>query len=153
MRPNSQNTAHLTGRIPPLPPGKTAVTLYADFLRYLHKCVQDYIEERHSNGRDIWRTLHDGAHYVITHPNGWEGGQQNHLRRAVMRAGLFRDSSASHARLSFLTEGEASLHFCVQSELTTEAIRVGALRRDVDCIDLNDRVAKAFLLLMLVVER
>ncbi|KAF9047819.1 hypothetical protein BJ165DRAFT_1527082 [Panaeolus papilionaceus] len=125
MRPNPRNTAHFTGRIPPLPPGKTAVTLYADFLRYLHKCVQDYIEERHSNGRDIWRTLHDGAHYVITHPNGWEGGQQNHLRRAAMRAGLFRDSSASHARLSFLTEGEASLHFCVRSELTTEAIRGG----------------------------
>lgn len=124
MRPKSKATAHITDKIPPLPEGKNAMDLFADFLRYLHKCARSYIEETHANGPELWKSLEANIDYVLTHPNGWEGGQQNLMRRAAMTAGLITDDEKGRARLSFVTEGEASLHFCVQSGLTTEAIKV-----------------------------
>ncbi|KAF9047811.1 hypothetical protein BJ165DRAFT_1468259 [Panaeolus papilionaceus] len=125
LRPKTKATAHLNGKIPPLPPGKTAITVFADFLRYLHKCARSYIEERHSNGDEIWRTLRPDAHYVLTHPNGWEGAQQSQMRQAAVLAGLIKDSRSGNARLTFLSEGEASLHFCVGTDLTTDSIKGG----------------------------
>ena len=37
------------------------------------------------------------------------------MRKAAVLAKLISDTSAGHARLSFVTEGEASLHFAVQN--------------------------------------
>ena len=62
--------------------------------------------------------------YVLTHPNGWEGPQQSMMRTAAVQAGLISDDEDGHSHLSFVTEGEASLHFCVQSGLTNDAIKV-----------------------------
>ncbi|PPQ99002.1 hypothetical protein CVT24_003484 [Panaeolus cyanescens] len=124
LSPNTRNISQVTNRIPALPSGKTAVTVYADFLQYLYKCAENYIKERHANGVELWRSLQGNCQYVITHPNGWEGAQQSQLRRAAVLAKLFPDDANGHARLTFLTEGEASLHFCVGSDLTTESIRV-----------------------------
>ncbi|PPQ74250.1 hypothetical protein CVT24_001151 [Panaeolus cyanescens] len=125
MRPKTKATAHITDKIPPLPDGKNAMDLFADFLRYLHNCARSYIEETHANGPELWKSLEANIDYVLTHPNGWEGGQQNQMRRAAITAGLITDDEKGRARLSFVTEGEASLHFCVQSGLTTEAIKGG----------------------------
>ncbi|KAF9047815.1 hypothetical protein BJ165DRAFT_1344346 [Panaeolus papilionaceus] len=125
LRPKTKATAHLNEKIPPLPRGKAAVDVFSDFLRYLHKCARTYIEERHPKGSDLWKALEPTAEYVLTHPNGWEGGQQNLMRRAAINAELITDDTEGRSRLSFLTEGEASLHFCVQSGLTAEANKVG----------------------------
>ena len=46
------------------------------------------------------------------------------LREAAVLAGLVPDSMAGRARVHFVTEGEASLHFCIQSGLTSETIEV-----------------------------
>lgn len=72
----------------------------------------------------MWTTLQWTADFVLTHPNGWEGAQQNLMRKAAITAGLIPDTPAGHSRLIFVSEGEASLHFCVQKELTNEAIKV-----------------------------
>ncbi|PPQ99003.1 hypothetical protein CVT24_003485 [Panaeolus cyanescens] len=125
MRPKVASTAHLTTMIPPLPPGKTAMQVFADFLRYLQKCAQTYIEERHADGEKTWRALKPDARYVLTHPNGWEGTQQSEMRQAAVSAGLIPDDANGHSRLSFLTEGEASLHFCIQSDLTAKMVKSG----------------------------
>ncbi|KAF9047813.1 hypothetical protein BJ165DRAFT_1527075 [Panaeolus papilionaceus] len=125
LRPKTSSTAHITGKIPALPPGKTSIVLFADFLRYLYKCARSYIEERHANGAEIWRSLQADSHFVLTHPNGWEGAQQSQMRHAAILAGLIKDDAAGHSRISFLSEGEASLHFCVRSDLTTESIKGG----------------------------
>lgn len=98
--------------------------LLADYLRYLQQCVRNYIEERHASGTEIWRTLEPDADYILSHPNGWEGPQQALMRRAAVSAGLVKDDAKGRARITFLTEGEASLHFCVHTELTTDAIKV-----------------------------
>ena len=124
MRPKAKSAAYVTDKILPLPQGKTAIDVFADFLHYLYKCAQKYIEETHTNGVSLWENLRPTSEFVLTHPNGWEGAQQGMMRRAAVTAGLIPDSAAGQARLSFVTEGEASLHFCIQNGLTNEAIKV-----------------------------
>ncbi len=50
--------------------------------------------------------------FILSHPNGWEGKQQSEMRRAAIKAGLANENEAWE-RISFVTEGEASLHFCL----------------------------------------
>jgi hypothetical protein len=107
-----------------LPRGKSAIDIFADFLRYLYQCAQGYIQETHANGTNLWRGFESRTHFVLTHPNGWEGEQQYMMRKAAVMAGLIPDTEDGHSQLSFVTEGEASLHCCIQSGLTNEAIKV-----------------------------
>ncbi|CAA7260294.1 unnamed protein product [Cyclocybe aegerita] len=125
LRPKTKSATHISEKIPLLPPGKSAIGVFADFLRYLHKCARTYIEETHPNGVDLWESLARQTEFVLSHPNGWEGGQQYLMRRAAIMAGLVPDTHGGRARLSFVTEGEASLHFCIRSGLTTEAMKSG----------------------------
>ncbi|EFI28066.1 hypothetical protein CC1G_14092 [Coprinopsis cinerea okayama7 len=104
-------------QLPCLPPNKTAVQIFADFLRYLRDCTKQYIQETEANGESLWESLEGSIHYVITHPNGWEGYQQSQLRSSAVLAGLIPESEEGNSRVSFVTEGEASLHFCVLNGL------------------------------------
>jgi hypothetical protein len=106
--------------LPPLPPHKTVQRVFGDFLEYLHRCTQEYIEQTHVGGPQIWKDLEGEAVYILTHPNGWEGAQQMKMRQAAIDAGLVPDTTAGHARIKFVTEGEASLHYCVASNLASE---------------------------------
>ena len=125
MRPKSKSAAYVADKIPPLPKGKTAIDIFTDFLHYLYICAQRYIEEYQENGVSLWEDLRPTSEFVLTHPNGWEGAQQGMMRRAAVTAGLIPDSEVGQARLSFVTEGEASLHFCIiQNGLTYEANKV-----------------------------
>ena len=107
----------LTDKIPPLPLNKTVVDVFADFLAYLLECASSFIQETHANGAALWASVKDEIHFVLSHPNGWEGQQQAEMRKASVLAKLIPDTIAGHARLSFVTEGEASLHFAVQNGL------------------------------------
>ena len=98
--------------------------VFADFLHYLHKCAREYIEETHASGANLWHSLEAHTEIVLSHPNGWEGGQQALMRTAAIRAGLIPDTDKGRSRLSFVTEGEASLNYCIQSGLITKAIQV-----------------------------
>jgi hypothetical protein len=60
--------------------------------------------------------------------HSWEGVQQSMMRTAAVQAGLIPDNEDGHSHLSFVTEGEASLHFCVQSGLTNDAIKVDFIK-------------------------
>ena len=124
LRPKTQSALHVSNKIPSLPPNKTAVDVFADFLRYLYHCTRTYIQDTHAFGNELWRSLSATADFVLTHPNGWEGAQQSQMRKAAVMAGLISDTEGGHARLSFVTEGEASLHFCVQSGLTASVMKV-----------------------------
>ena len=117
---------HLTdraanGAIPPLPLNKTVVEVFADFLEYLLKCASAYLQDSYGTG--WWASVQYQIDFVLSHPNGWEGAQQSEMRRAAILAGLVPDTTAGHARLSFVTEGEASLHFAIHNGLPTGAIR------------------------------
>jgi len=129
MRPKkiqrkAKSTSNLIHEIPPLPKGKSVVDLFADFMRYLYECTETYIQDTHASGAALWASIEPHIEYVLTHPNGWEGAQQEQMRKAAILAGLIPDTVGGRARIQFVTEGEASLHFCIQSGLTTQAMEV-----------------------------
>ncbi|KAF9529790.1 hypothetical protein CPB83DRAFT_868945 [Crepidotus variabilis] len=114
--------------IPPLPPGKTVVEVVADFISYLLKCTANFIRDTHRFGDDSWlsfisatqspeKATNDDIHWVLGHPNGWEGKEQAQMRGAAVKAGLIPDTPEGHERISFVMEGEASLHFAVRNDL------------------------------------
>lgn len=124
LRPKKKSSAHVTGDIPPLPKNKSALDVFADFLKYLHICARTFITETHPNGSDLWNSLIKRTEFVLTHPNGWEGSQQSQMRKTAVMAGLIPDTDEGQARLTFVTEGEASLHFCIRNGLFTAAHQV-----------------------------
>ena len=105
--------------LPPLPPGKNAVDVLTDFIKYLFDCVKGYMQKYHP--AMSWSSVEDSIEYIFTHPNGWEFVQQQVYRQAIVRAGLIPYTPEGRARVHMLTEGEASLHFCVASLLIGEA--------------------------------
>lgn len=127
-------------KIPPLPPNKTVVQVMADFMRYLYKCTRNYIEETHigfsstpeasaststaEKNPGMFDVLEKEGqiHFVLSHPNGWEGAQQEKMRRAAVLAGLVPSDEEAGSRISFVTEGEASLHFCLRSGLGVDSV-------------------------------
>ncbi|KAI0628133.1 hypothetical protein C8Q77DRAFT_1162430 [Trametes polyzona] len=126
LRPETLDSEEIKRReLPPLPKGKTVLDVFADFTRYLFRCTQRYIKETHANGESLWSSLQDRIEFVLSHPNGWEGLQQGKMRQAAIMAGLVPDSPEGHARVHFVTEGEASLHFCIRSGLTADSIADG----------------------------
>ncbi|KAG6885089.1 hypothetical protein C0993_005972 [Termitomyces sp. T159_Od127] len=123
MRPHPRLTSYITKNIPPLPPQKTVVQIFADFLRYLNNSVLDYIQETHYNGANLVSSEYE-KEFVLTHPNGWEGVQQSQLRKAVIMGGLVPDNDDTRCRIHFVTEGEAGLHFCVRRGLAMQSLNV-----------------------------
>ena len=115
----------LRDEIPPLPSNKTVVEVFADFLAYLLECASSFIQETHENGEDLWVSVRNQIDFVLSHPNGWEGAQQAQMRQAAVLANLIPDTTVGHARLSFVTEGEASLHFSVQNGLPVGVMEDG----------------------------
>lgn len=124
IRPRNEITNTITSKIPPLPKNKTVVQVLADFLSYLFRCAKDYILVTHANGRDLWDSVEEEIEFVVSHPNGWEGYQQKQMRDASVLAGFIQDSPEGHARVSFVTEGEASLHFSIHNGLPDGVLEV-----------------------------
>ncbi|RDX46327.1 hypothetical protein OH76DRAFT_1485574 [Lentinus brumalis] len=106
-----------------LPPNKTVVEVLGHFLSYLFSCARRFICETHGSGDTLWQSVEHQMDFVLSHPNGWGGLQQGKMRQAAVLGGLVPDTAAGHDRVHFVTEGEASLHFCIQSGLTTETLR------------------------------
>ncbi|KAH6910170.1 hypothetical protein BKA70DRAFT_1147167 [Coprinopsis sp. MPI-PUGE-AT-0042] len=125
MRPRGQRSNFFSHAIPPLPRNKTVVRIFADFLKYLFECARAYIQETHANGTTLWGSLVGNTVYVLTHPNGWEGPQQAQMREAAVLAGLITDDAVGRSRITFVTEGEASLHFCINNGLAPDALENG----------------------------
>ncbi|KAF5354421.1 hypothetical protein D9758_010726 [Tetrapyrgos nigripes] len=119
LRPKGLETSRVRDSdLPSLPPNKSALRVFADFLQYLHKCTIKFIQELgalYAPGTEFWNSLQDNIEFILSHPNGWEGPQQKLMRRAAVLAGLVAED-ASQTRIHFVTEGEASLHFCIMND-------------------------------------
>ncbi|KAK0448948.1 uncharacterized protein EV420DRAFT_1647225 [Desarmillaria tabescens] len=118
LRPKWARTTEINEAIVPLPPGKDIVEVFGDFYAYLVECTMTFIQESHQNGAYLLASVQDHIEFVLSHPNGWEGAQQRKLRRAAVYAGLIPDDDKGHERIHFVTEGEASLHFCIDHGLS-----------------------------------
>jgi hypothetical protein len=95
----------------------------ADFLRYLLWCARAYIEGTHANGVDLWLSIEKEIEFVFSHPNGW-GSQLTWMRKAAVSSGLIPDNQSGHNRITFITEGEANLHFSIHNGLSPSAFEV-----------------------------
>lgn len=94
-----------------LPNDVPLAQIYADFLRYLLQHTQTYFEDHILDGKKIWETYKSTLEVIIAHPNGWGTREQAFLRSAAITAG-FSSSSNADTRVHFVTEAEASVHFC-----------------------------------------
>ena len=104
-----------------LPKGKTIVDVFADFMRYLFDSTEALFKSSEPNVK--WDSI-STIELVLTHPNGWKGPQQSQLRAAAIKAGLIEDTPAEHARVHFVSEGEASFNFCVTNTQAGENLKV-----------------------------
>ena len=108
-----------------LPNGKSIVDLLADFIRYLFDSAIIHIKEAEPTGEVLWENFGPTVELVLTHPNDWEGHQQEVMRKAVVQAGIF-DKEEALNRVSFVTEGEASFNYCVTNTKSGGSLEVSA---------------------------
>ncbi|KAI6142556.1 hypothetical protein EDD17DRAFT_1796309 [Pisolithus thermaeus] len=127
LRPKSSATSDAADQITPLPPNKTVIDIFVDFMEYLYDCTRKYIQQTFPNQPDFLVSMdrNNAIDFILTHPNGWEGSQQAQMRQAAVRAKLVPDTDAGRARVRFVTEGEASLHLCIQRGLMTPEMERG----------------------------
>lgn len=111
-------------RLDPLPNGVPLHQIYADFMRYLLQHTEPIFVDQIVDGRKIWDLYRSQAVFIIAHPNGWGIRQQGFLRRAAIEAGLVDTESAS-ARIRFVTEAEASVHYCIRNSNIASRIQPG----------------------------
>lgn len=106
-----------------LPKGKSLQDIFADFIRYLFDSTKAFIQECEPMGEKLWETLGSNVDLILSHPNGWQGREQEFLRRSVVQASVFTEEEAL-SRVSFVTEGEASFNFCVINTKSGESLEV-----------------------------
>ncbi|KAJ1310673.1 hypothetical protein OPQ81_009200 [Rhizoctonia solani] len=93
----------------PLPFGVSLSKIYTDFLGYLLRHTRTYFEEHIVHGPLIWEKCARNMLIVLAHPNGWSTREQSFMRQALMEVG----SEYKKYQVTFVTEGEASVHFCM----------------------------------------
>jgi hypothetical protein len=81
-------------------------------MAYLVSHTRHFFEGHVLDGGMVWDNHFKSADIVITHPNGWGVREQHFLRKAAIVAG-FPDPQKTKARIRFLTDVEACVHFCV----------------------------------------
>ncbi|KAG8792437.1 hypothetical protein FRC12_006084 [Ceratobasidium sp. 428] len=95
-----------------LPAGVSLSQIYTDFLGYLLEKTQTYFEDHILDGKLIWRTYEPTMEVVIAHPNGWGIREQAYLRAAAVAAKFVNANDAKN-RVYFVSEAEASVHYCI----------------------------------------
>lgn len=55
---------------PMLTDGKDIITVFDNFLRYLHSCAQTDIEDHLTNGKVLWEALVDTVEVILSHLSG-----------------------------------------------------------------------------------
>ncbi|TFK50904.1 hypothetical protein OE88DRAFT_1735638 [Heliocybe sulcata] len=126
LRPRGLSDPHIQDEsIPPIPENKTVTEVLADFLRYLFECAKRYITTTYTGGDEVLKLFEGGTEFVMGHPNGWGGFQQQNMRQAAVKAGLVPSMDAAGDRIQFVTEGEASLYYCLTDTSTSDHIKPG----------------------------
>ena len=130
-----------------LPKGKTIVDVFSDCMRYLFDSTKTLFLSSDQNGEHRWNSVSDNIELVLTHPNGWGGPQQSQLRTAAVQAEIVPDTKEGHARVHFVTEGEASFNFCATSTKAGEGLKVWhnsrrfpSVLRFLKCLQHGDKV-------------
>ncbi|CAE6450133.1 unnamed protein product [Rhizoctonia solani] len=86
--------------------------IYVDFLKYLIKHTEYFFKQRDQGGASAWSRLFPTMELILTHPNGWGPSEQKLLGDAAVEAKIITGSNIAQ-RIKYLTEAEASVHFCL----------------------------------------
>ncbi|CAE6507895.1 unnamed protein product [Rhizoctonia solani] len=108
----------------PLPPGISLAQIYSDFLGYLLKHTKAFVEKRMALGKQTWEKYKPEMEVVIAHPNGWGTPEQDFLRKAAIDSG-FVDSDKASSQVQFVTEAEASIHYCIHHSNLSNKLEPG----------------------------
>ncbi|CCO34430.1 Heat shock 70 kDa protein 12A [Rhizoctonia solani AG-1 IB] len=111
LHPEAMKNKHNL-RAQPLPAGVSLMSIYTDFMVYLLKHTKDFFESRIIDGQKVWEDHHKDMTIVLAHPNGWGVKEQNFLRQAAIAAN-YVSSSKAISQIRFVSEAEASVHFCM----------------------------------------
>lgn len=120
MSPDTHYCKILLNNSAALPYGVTLEQVYVDFLRYLFDNTKQFFEKAVLGGRSRWGTLVPTMKVILAHPNGWGTPEQGFLCRAARRTGIVSHDS----QISFITEAEASVYFCLSRPNLNLASRV-----------------------------
>ncbi|QRV80584.1 heat shock protein 70 kDa 12A [Ceratobasidium sp. AG-Ba] len=111
-------------KLDPLPRGVTINQVYTDYLRYLYAHTRNFFQDHVFHGQQVWQTLALSMEIVLAHPNGWGTREQGVLRSAAVAAGMTTEAK-SREQISFVTEAEASVQFCVCQPQTSTFLTSG----------------------------
>ncbi|CAE6472150.1 unnamed protein product [Rhizoctonia solani] len=95
------------------PYGVTIKRVYSDFLKYLFGHTEKYFKDRIIDGEKLWSRHRNKMEFVIAHPNAWRTSQRTFLRKMAVKAGLVSSTNQAQNNIRFVTEAEASVHFCL----------------------------------------
>lgn len=95
-----------------LPPSVRIDTIYTNFMCYLLDYTKKYVEIHVLDGTEVWKTYHSSMDIVLVHPNGWGTAEQGVICKSTVVTG-YVDTVGAVKRIKFVTEAEASVHFCI----------------------------------------
>ncbi|KAK2684677.1 hypothetical protein QWA68_016562 [Fusarium oxysporum] len=100
--------------LPPLPPGKNAIDVSADYLLKLRLAIQTLLLETLGNA-----FLQEGGqiHWCFTMPRTWGQSMKAALETAIERAGYLQ--TEHETRLSLFSQTETSVLYCLKTHLIT----------------------------------
>ncbi|KAL5632743.1 hypothetical protein ACGC1H_005633 [Rhizoctonia solani] len=107
-----------------LPYGVTLEQVYTDFLKYLFMHTERYFKDRILHGNLLCPRYRSTMEFIIAHPNAWSTREQAFLRKATLQAGLVNSSNAS-SNVRFVTEAEASVHYCLHDSSIMSHLKLG----------------------------
>ncbi|KAG9119683.1 hypothetical protein FRC07_005170 [Ceratobasidium sp. 392] len=108
-------------KLEPLPVGLTVGQVYVSYFRYLFQHTRTFFQDHTFQGPSVWRALNPTMDIVIAHPNGWGTREQGVLRNAAVQAG-WSTLGNSQRQISFVSEAEASVQFCLNSSQTVSSL-------------------------------
>ncbi|CEH16002.1 hypothetical protein CBOM_05207 [Ceraceosorus bombacis] len=115
-----------------LPPGKSAKDCYVDFIKWMMRCVESYIRDNIASGEALLKETSASRVIVCAHPNGWEGSQQEALRRCFVDAAVVASDRAK-AQIRMVTEAECSLTYALMSQSMASWTECGSQIVIADC--------------------
>ena len=77
-----------------LPSRKSIVDMFVDFIGYLFDSMVSHIKEVELTGELLWTNFGPTVELILTHPNSWEGQQQDVMRKVVVQARVFNKEAA-----------------------------------------------------------
>ncbi|KAG8952709.1 hypothetical protein FRC03_012018 [Tulasnella sp. 419] len=113
LRPRDKHHELANAPQPTLPANKTAVDVIGDYYGYMARLAQAHFREKVPDYDEIWPLVEKRIIYVLSHPNGWNTFQHAEMRKAAVKGGLIPDTNEGKSRIHFVSEGEASLHWCI----------------------------------------